>query len=173
MPITVRPGDVHVLPVPGDNGVTKDRFCIILESYPTPSGAQVVRLVFGCSETKGAARKGEFVRVEREPAARFRGLGLLNATTFHQEDIRHYDAWSSRLQQQRRGFCSSGLMLELRKLADARVRQAVPIPLLPDDKAREAARQSSREWQALQSGDSASIPGGSNEVHSPEEEPKR
>lgn len=150
MLVSVRPGDVHVLPIPGDNGETKERFCIVLDSYPTVSGAQVVSFVFGCSETKRKARAEELVRVEREPASQFRALGLQNATTFHQEDIRHYDARSPRFGR-RCGFCGPGLMIQLRKLAEARVRQPAPIPLLPD-KAREEAKQSSQAWQALQEG---------------------
>jgi hypothetical protein len=151
MRIMVRPGDVYRLPIPGDNGETKSRFCVILDSYPTQSGAQVVSIVFGCSETKRGARVGEFIRVEREPLSAFRGLGLENATTFHQEDIRHYDALSPRFDR-RCGYCPPGLMLEFRKLSAARDRQRTPIPLLPD-KAREEAEQNSREWQALQSGE--------------------
>lgn len=145
MQTTARSGDVYLLPIPGDNGQTKDRFCVVLDIYPTLSGAQVVSFVFGCSETKRGACVGTFVRVEREPAAQFRSLGLANATTFHQEDIRHYDAWSPKFAH-KSGFCTASLMIELRKLSVARNRQAAPIPLLPE-RAREDARQSSRAWQ--------------------------
>lgn len=157
MLVSVRPGDVHVLPIPGDNGETKERFCIILDSYPTPSGAEVVCFVFGCSETKRKACSGEFVRIEREPASRFRALGLLNATTFHQEDIRHYDARSSRFQRRRCGVCGPSLMLELRKLAEARARQSAPIQLLPD-RAREDAKLSAKAWRAEQAEETSQDP---------------
>lgn len=147
MRITVRPGQVYVLPIPGDNGETKDRFCVVLDSYPTPSSAQVVSFIFGCSLTKRGAPLGTFVRVEREPNAQFRSLGLTVATTFHQEDIRHYDAWSAKFVRHS-GFCAPGLMNELRKLSVARDRQPEPIPLLPD-KAREDAKKSSQAWQRM------------------------
>lgn len=147
----VRPGDVFVLPIPGDNRETKDRFCIVLGCYPTFTAAEVVSIIFGCSLTKRTALPGDFVRVGTEPAAQFRGLGLLNATTFHLEDIRYYDARSPRLDRgRRRGYCPPGLMLALRGLADRRDLMPVAIPLLPEQARDEAANvTSAREASRL------------------------
>lgn len=153
MGITVRAGDVYVLPIPGDNGQTKDRRCVILDCYPSATSAQIVSLVFGCSETKKKARAEELVRIEREPVSVFRALYLLNPTTFHQEDIRHYDAWSPRLElRYRKGFCPPSIMIAMRRLAEARNSMRDPIPMLPD-KARDDAKQAGRAWQGLPSGD--------------------
>lgn len=135
-----RPGQVHLLPIPGDNGVTKDRFCVLLDSYPSIVGAEIVTLIFGCSDTKRTARQGTFVRVEREPAAPFRSLGLANPTTFHLEDIRFYDARSPRLDgRQRKGHCPPHVFLTLKALLDLRYLQPGDIELLPD-RARDEAR---------------------------------
>ena len=133
MATLARPGQVHLLPIPGDNGVTKDRFCVLLDGYPSIVGAEIVVLIFGCSDTKRTARQGTFVRVEREPAAPFRSLGLANPTTFHLEDIRLYDARSPRLDgRDRKGHCPPRVFVELKALLELRYLHPAPIELLPE-----------------------------------------
>lgn len=148
MATLVRPGDVFVLPILGDNGETKERFCVLLDSYPTLHAADVVSLVFGCSNTKAGARADDVVRIEPEPAVVLRQLGLLNATTFHLEDVRLYDARSPRFDlKRRRGRCPPGTFLLLRALWERRLAMPEPIELLPD-RPRDEAVVAAAAWQA-------------------------
>jgi hypothetical protein len=144
MPSAVRAGDVYILQIPGDNGETKARRSIILDGAPDPNDPAVVLLIFGCSETKRNARPGSFVRIT-ETDRDFRRLGLANATTFHLEDIRFYDAGSPSFSRPPQWKCSDpARMLELRALLEERLDDPAPIPLLPrsiSDRARRAAAE--------------------------------
>jgi hypothetical protein len=130
VPPSVRPGDVYWLPIPGDNKQTKTRIAIVLEATPTRERPEAVVIIFGCSRTKSRAKDGRYFRVDEE-SPWFNTLGLSNATTFHLEDIRFYDASSSRLTR-RRGRCPRKPFLELRKLWDIFLEEGVQgVPLLP------------------------------------------
>ena len=128
----VRPRDVFWLPFPGRNGITKDRCCVVLDSAPNEHNPDVVLVIAGCSETV----PGPSVRVEATTIA-FARLGLSNATTFHAEDIRFYDAHSPKLQR-RSATCPYDLHLELRELADAWIDAGNSIPVLPEKASGEA-----------------------------------
>lgn len=142
MPSAVRAGDVYILQIPGDNGVTKPRPAIVLDGAPNPNNPTVVLIIFGCSETKRHARPGTFIRII-ESDRDFAKLGLANATTFHMEDIRFYDASSPSFSRPPRSKCSDpNRMLALRGLLEQRLENPEPIPLLPrmaSDEARKAA----------------------------------
>lgn len=144
MPSAVRAGDVYILQIPGDNGETKARRSIILDGAPNPNDPAVVLLIFGCSETKRNARPGSFIRIS-ETDRDYLQLGLANATTFHLEDIRFYDASSPSFSRPPQWKCSNrDRMLAFRALLDKRLDDPKPIPLLPrliSDKARQAASE--------------------------------
>jgi hypothetical protein len=135
----VRAGDVYILQIPGDNGETKARRAIVLDGAPNPNRPEVVLIIFGCSETKRHAR--QFVRVEATDRD-FARLGLANATTFHIEDIRFYDASSPSFAKPPQWRCTMSRMLELRALLDQRLQQVQPIPLLPRVPSQEALEAS-------------------------------
>jgi hypothetical protein len=104
-----------------------------------------VVIIFGCSETKRHARPEGFVRIT-EADRDFRKLGLANATTFHVEDIRFYDAASPSFSRPPRSRCSDrDRMLELRTLLERRLDDPMPIPLLPR-LVSEAARQAAGDY---------------------------
>jgi len=144
MPSAVRAGDVYILQIPGDNGEAKARRSIVLDGAPNPNDPAVVLLIFGCSETKRNARPGSFIRIN-ETDRDYRRLGLANATTFHLEDIRFYDASSPSFSRPPQWKCSDrARMLDLRALLEKRLDDSTPIPLLPrliSDKARQAASE--------------------------------
>lgn len=122
----VRPKDVYWLPIPGRNGQTKDRYCVILESYPTDHNPDIVIIVAGCSDTYSE----KHVRVEIDDTS-FRLAKLPNATTFHARDIYFYDARSPRLMGRRHVACPHKMFLDLRRLLDQRIDSGEQIVLLP------------------------------------------
>lgn len=127
----VQRGDVFRLDISGDNGETKRRVCVILDLAPPARPAAAI-LIFGCSETKACTPSDAVVRVEVEQRTVFNALKLANATSFHREDIRAYDATSPMLALGRRvGRCPAATMIELRHLLEQRYREAALIPVLP------------------------------------------
>lgn len=143
---TVRPGDVYRLPVPGDNGETKMRFSVILDSYPSISAPKIVAFIFGCSETKRGAKLSRFVRIETTDRAAFNAIRLENGTTFHYEDIRLYDASSDRLVR-KHGSCPQHVFQDLRTLYDIYRDENETILLLPE-RASEAAKAAASDFAA-------------------------
>lgn len=137
---TVQRGDVFRLDIPGDNGETKRRICIVLDLSP-PGRPDAAIIIFGCSQTKVRTPPDAFVRVEQEHRTAFRALGLANPTSFHRDDIRVYDAASPMLAAERRaGRCPAPTMIALRALLEQRYRDARTIPVLPKQ-ASEATRK--------------------------------
>lgn len=127
----VQRGDVFRLDIPGDNGVTKRRVCVVLDLAP-PGKPLVAIVIFGCSETKARTSPTAVVRIEDEQRTVFNALKLTNATSFHRDDIRVYEAASPMLAPGRRiGRCPAATMIELRRLLAERYRDAAPIPVLP------------------------------------------
>lgn len=133
----VQEGDVVRLLIPGDNGVDKKRICVVMERLPSPSKPEAVLIIFGCSETKYGSIGTRFFRIEYETTAA-RTIGLSNATTFHIEDTRGFDAHSPQLVKI--GRCPMREFLELKKLIQVLKAEGSEIQVLPD-RARAAARE--------------------------------
>jgi mRNA-degrading endonuclease toxin of MazEF toxin-antitoxin module len=152
---SVQRGDVFWLELPGDNGETKRRPCVVVDLAP-PGQPAVAILIFGCSTTKPRTDPRAVVRIEESQRATFRALGLSNATSFHREDIRCYDASSPMLAPNKRaGRCPPATMTELRELLAQRYLDRAPIPLLPkqaSDAARGAAAALTRGGAPTESG---------------------
>ena len=128
----VRPRDVYWLPIPGRNGITKTRCCLVIESFPTDHNPDVVVIVAGVSDTSSSPH----VRVEPHDSS-YNRLRLSNGTTFHAVDIFFYDARSPRLAQ-KSATCPSDLFLKLRHLLDQRIDEGDQIVLLPPEASQTA-----------------------------------
>lgn len=73
----------------------------------------------------------------------FAKLQLSNATTFHLEDIRFYDAGSPVFSRPPRARCGAERLLELRELLELRLDEPGDLPLLPrlpTEEAKQAAK---------------------------------
>ena len=141
----VQRGDVFRLDIPGDNGETKRRVCVVLDLAPPAPGRTIAAIfIFGCSETKARAASGTFLRIEAEQRQAFNALTLSNPTSFHVEDVRVYEATSPMLAPDRRlGRCPPATMIEFRQLLVRRYLDATPIRALPSQ-----ARSETREVAA-------------------------
>ena len=137
----VRPGDVYVLQIPGDNGEIKARPCVVLDGAPLPHRPRVVVIIFGCSNTKARAGRGRYVRIE-DTARDFAKLGLANATTFHLEDIRFYDGGAPVFSRPPKSRCGAERLIELKELLELRLEepgQILLLPRIPTEEAKQAA----------------------------------
>ena len=134
----VRKGDVYIVPIPGDNGETKQRRVIVLHGAPNPNNPTIVAGIFGCSETKRKAQQGEFARVETRDRD-FRKLRLDNATTFHMEDIRLFDTTWLPFKSSPHAKCTDhDRMLSLSELLERRLLDPSPLQLLPSQASEDA-----------------------------------